>query len=307
MQFAFLFPGQGSQRVGMLGELTRTEESVRQTFAEASQVLGRDLLQMVREGPEEELNRTENTQPALLAAGVAIQRLWDHRGGAVPHYMAGHSLGEYTALVAAGSLDFSDALQIVTERGRLMEEAVPEGKGKMVAVLGLQAEEVMALTREITVQGQVAIANFNAPDQVVLAGECGPVDAVAEAACAKGARRTVVLPLSTPSHCGLMEPAAKRLAERLSSVVIRPPAVPVLNNVDVASPSNPAQIRDALVRQLVSPVRWTELIQRLSVQYLFELGPGKVLCGLSKRIERGVKCMAVPEGSGLDEALKTVQ
>ena len=304
--FAFVFPGQGSQSVGMLEDYPDTEGVVSRTLEEASEALGRDLAEIIRSGPEEELNRTENTQPALLAADVAVYRLWQVRGGASPAFMAGHSLGEYAALVAAGSLELSEAVRLVADRSRFMQEAVPAGQGKMAALLGLDDDTVIGLCRDREGQGVVTPANFNAPGQVVIAGEADLVDQVVAAAKEAGAKRAVELPVSIPSHCPLMEPARERLAERLSQTEIKAPGIPVINNVDVEAPTDPEAIRDALARQVASPVRWTGTVQRLKEQgaaRVMELGPGKVLCGLAKRIDRSMPCLPVVDAASLDEAL----
>jgi [acyl-carrier-protein] S-malonyltransferase len=307
-QTAFLFPGQGSQSVGMLDGFSDPDGVVERTLAEADEALGRDLAGLIRGGPEADLNRTENTQPAMLVAGVAAYRLYEHRGGAAPTAMAGHSLGEYSALVAAGSLGFADAVTLVADRARFMQEAVPAGQGKMAALLGLDDATVAELCQ--TQEGEsgriVRPVNFNAPGQVVVAGDAAAVDAVLTAASEAGAKRAVELPVSIPSHCPLMQPAADRLAERLAEVAIAPPRVPVLNNVDVAAPEDPDAIRDALVRQLANPVQWTRTIGQLKeqgVERVAEMGPGKVLCGLNKRIDRRMPCQPVVDDASLDELL----
>lgn len=304
--FAAVFPGQGSQAVGMLARLAEQEPVVRETFDEASQALGRDLWALSQEGPEEQLNRTETTQPALLTAGVAVYRAWTRRGGTQPAFMAGHSLGEYTALVAAGALGFADAVPLVADRGRFMQEAVPEGEGLMAAILGLEDDTVRQLCADHSGSGTVAAVNFNAPGQVVVAGARPAVEAVVAAAKETGAKRAMELPVSIPSHCALMAPAAERLAQRLEQVELRAPAIPVVNNVDVAAPSDPAAIRDALVRQLSNPVRWTEVIRHMvgeGAEAIRELGPGNVLCGLNKRIERRMPCQSVNDPDSLATAL----
>ncbi|HKL78102.1 MAG TPA: ACP S-malonyltransferase [Gammaproteobacteria bacterium] len=307
-QTAFLFPGQGSQSVGMLDGYADPEGVVEQTLEEANEALGRDLAGLIRGGPEVDLNRTENTQPAMLVAGVAVYRLYERRGGALPTAMAGHSLGEYSALVAAGSLAFSDAVRLVADRAHFMQEAVPAGQGKMAAILGLDDDAVVGLCQEQEeASGRIVRAvNFNAPGQVVVAGEAEAVDAVLSAASDAGAKRAVELPVSIPSHCPLMQPAAERLAERLAEVSIAPPQVPVINNVDVAAAEEADAIRDALVRQLANPVQWTATIAELKergVERVAELGPGKVLCGLNKRIDRRLPCQPVVDAASLDELL----
>lgn len=309
MALAFLFPGQGSQSPGMLEGFPDPDGVVATTLEEGSDALGWDLGKLVREGPEEELNRTENTQPALLAAGVAVARLWRHRGGPMPAFMAGHSLGEYSALVAAGSLDFPSAAQLVAERARFMQEAVPQGKGGMAAVLGLDDATVRELCDRIRDRGVVQPANFNAPGQVVVAGQKEAVAALLEAASRAGAKRTVELPVSIPSHCTLMEPAAQRLKERLAQTELQAPGVPVVTNVDAAPLRDADSVRDALIRQLASPVLWAQgiqLLRREGVVDALEMGPGKVLCGLNRRIDRAMTCHALQDQSGLDEALQAL-
>ncbi|MFA9462095.1 ACP S-malonyltransferase [Thiohalorhabdus methylotrophus] len=310
--FAFIFPGQGSQSVGMLDAYPDTDGVVTRTLEEASEALGRDLAKLIGTGPEDELNKTEVTQPAMLAAGVAAHRLWNAQGGANPRFMAGHSLGEYTALVAASSLDFGEAVKLVADRARFMQEAVPAGTGKMAALLGLDDPTVEELcTAEERRSGQVVRpVNFNAPGQIVIAGAAEAVAAVMESAGAAGAKRAVELPVSIPSHCPLMEPAAERLAERLREVDLRSPSVPVINNVDATPSEDPEAIRDALVRQLASPVRWTAAIEQMrdnGVGRVLEMGPGKVLCGLNKRIDRRMPCLPVIDEESLNQALEQAQ
>ncbi|MEW9899300.1 ACP S-malonyltransferase [Chitinivorax sp. PXF-14] len=305
MSTAFVFPGQGSQSVGMLNGFADLAV-VKATIEEANTVLGFDLWSMIENGPQELLNQTINTQPAMLAAGVATYRAWLQLGGATPALMAGHSLGEYTALVAAGALSFADALQLVRFRAEAMQDAVAEGQGAMAAVLGLDDEPLIAACREAA-QGQVLEAvNFNSPGQVVIAGDKAAVERGIEACKARGAKRALLLPVSVPSHCALMKPAAARLADRLASVQIDTPVVPVLHNADVASHTDPATIRDALVRQLYSPVRWVETIQALAargVTLVAECGPGKVLAGLNKRIDGNLQSAALTDGAALKALL----
>ena len=306
MSLAFVFPGQGSQSVGMLAGLGE-QPLVKETFAQASEVVGFDLWELVQKGPEAELNDTANTQPAMLAAGVAIWRLWQQRGGENPVVMAGHSLGEYTALVCAGAVDFEEAVALVRERGRYMQEAVPPGDGAMAAILGLGDEQVIAICERAAEGEVVAAVNFNSPGQVVVAGAAGAVSRAVDLAKEEGARRAVVLPVSVPSHCALMRDAAGRLEERLKEVTIRSPEVPVVNNVDVMAERDPGAIRDALVRQLYSPVRWVETIRCLAergVDSLVECGPGKVLAGLNRRIDRGMKVFPVYDEDSLKNAFE---
>ncbi len=306
MSLAFVFPGQGSQSVGMLADLAAAYPQVEATFAEASEVLGYDLWKLVQEGPAEELNQTHITQPAMLSAGVAVWRVWNEKGGAQPAVMAGHSLGEYTALVCAGALAFKDAVALVAERGRLMQEAVPAGTGAMAAILGLEDQQVADVCAAAA-EGQVlSPVNFNSPGQVVVAGHAEAVNRAVEGAKEAGAKRALLLPVSVPSHCALMQPAADKLAERLAGIEVKAPAIPVINNVDVAVTDDAAAIRDALVRQLHSPVRWVETVQKMAadgVDALIECGPGKVLAGLNKRIERDMAADALFDSAGLDKAL----
>jgi len=306
MNKAFVFPGQGSQAVGMLAELAAAFDTVEATFAQASEVLGYDLWQLVQQGPAEQLNATHKTQPAMLAAGVAVWRVWQAAGGEMPVLMAGHSLGEYTALVCAGALEFADAVALVADRGRFMQQAVPEGEGAMAAILGLEDEQVAAICEQAAHGEVLEAVNFNSPGQVVIAGQATAVARAVEAAKAAGAKRALVLPVSVPSHCALMKPAAERLAERLAGVNIAAPSIAVLHNADVAAYSEPEQIRDALVRQLHSPVRWVETIRALAgegVAAVIECGPGKVLAGLNKRIERKMPVFPVFDPASLDKAL----
>jgi len=302
---AFVFPGQGSQSVGMLADAAERPE-VRETFAEASAALGFDLWSLVQGGPDTELNQTHNTQPAMLAASIALWRVWLAEGGVRPGMVAGHSLGEYTALVAAGSLDFADAIRLVAERGRLMQSAVPVGEGAMAAILGLDDETVRAICAEAA-QGEVVEAvNFNAPGQVVIAGATAAVNRACELLKARGAKRALPLPVSVPSHCALMRPAAERLAEHLAAVSIRAPEIRVLHNVDVASHTDPEGIRTALVQQLYSPVRWVETVAAMvaaGIATTVECGPGKVLAGLNKRIVKGLSVLPVADLAGLQSAI----
>ncbi|MDR9436978.1 MAG: ACP S-malonyltransferase, partial [Thiohalophilus sp.] len=250
MTLAFVFPGQGSQSEGMLKDLAAAYPQVGETFAQASDKLGYDLWQIVQQGPAGDLNRTDITQPAMLAAGVATWRVWQAQGGAMPALMAGHSLGEYSALVCAGSLDFSDAIALVAERGRLMQDAVPAGEGAMAAILGLEDDAVRQACEDAAEGEVLAPVNFNSPGQVVAAGNKSAVERLVNVAKERGAKRALVLPVSVPSHCSLMQPAADKLAEVLAQIEVKAPQIPVINNVDVAAPTEPAAIRDALVRQL---------------------------------------------------------
>ena len=305
-QFAIVFPGQGSQTVGMLAELAAQFPLVEETFAEASAALGYDLWQLVQQGPAEELNKTWQTQPALLAASVAIYRVWLEQGGKQPALLAGHSLGEYSALVCAGVLDFADAVRLVELRGKLMQEAVPEGTGAMQAIIGLDDAAIRQACEE-SAQGQVVSpVNFNSPGQVVIAGNKEAVERAGVACKAAGAKRALPLPVSVPSHCALMKPAAEKLAVALEELTFNTPQVPVVNNVDVKCEQTSAAIRDALVRQLYSPVRWTESVEFIAsrgVSQLVEAGPGKVLTGLTKRIADSLTAVAVNDPASLNAAL----
>ncbi|GLR09688.1 [acyl-carrier-protein] S-malonyltransferase [Mixta theicola] len=306
-QFAMVFPGQGSQTVGMLAELAADNPIVEATFKEASDALGYDLWQLTQQGPAEELNKTWQTQPALLAASVALFRLWQQKGGKTPGMMAGHSLGEYSALVCAGVLDFAEAIKLVELRGKLMQEAVPAGTGAMQAIIGLDDAAIQQACEEAA-QGQVVSpVNFNSPGQVVIAGHKEAVERAGAACKAAGAKRALPLPVSVPSHCALMKPAADKLAVALENITFNAPALPVVNNVDVKCETSPEAIRSALVRQLYSPVRWTECVEFMAAQgvtSLLEVGPGKVLTGLSKRIVDTLTASAVNDPASLAAALE---
>jgi [acyl-carrier-protein] S-malonyltransferase len=303
---AMVFPGQGSQSVGMLAELAAAYPQVGTTFAEASEALGYDLWQLVQDGPEDVLNQTDRTQPAMLASGVAVWRVWRERGGAQPALMAGHSLGEYTALVCAGALDFVEAIALVAERGRCMQSAVPAGVGAMAAILGLDDDAVAAVCAEAAGTEVLSPVNFNSPGQVVIAGHAAAVDRAVVTAKSAGAKRAVTLPVSVPSHCALMEPAAREFAARLAETAIRQPQVPVIQNVDAAAHDQPDIIRENLSRQLYSPVQWVRTVQGMGasgVTHIVEAGPGKVLAGLCKRIDKGIAAIAVYDPATLDAAL----
>lgn len=307
MKFAFVFPGQGSQSVGMMAGFDSLP-SVRETFVEASDILGQDLWQMVTAGSTEEINQTVNTQPVMLAAGVAVYRAWASLGGTQPAMAAGHSLGEYTALVAAGSLSFADALPLVRFRAQAMQEAVAEGEGGMAAILGLEDDAVRAVCADAA-QGDVLEAvNFNSPGQVVIAGHKRAVERGMELAKAKGAKRALPLPVSVPSHCALMRPAADKLARYLDGVGLKTPQMPVLHNADVKSYGAEAEIKDALVRQLYSPVRWVETVQAFAAQgigHVAECGPGKVLAGLNKRIDSALQAVALTDAAALEQTINS--
>lgn len=307
----FVFPGQGSQSVGMLRELAATYPEAEGTFAVANEALGFDLWGLITEGPEPELNRTENTQPALLACSVAIWRIWTAATSIRPACMAGHSLGEYSALVCAGALAFEDALRLVRERGRLMQEAVPSGVGAMAAVLGLEDERIVQLCESIsTPEAVVAAANFNAPGQVVVAGHGPAVQRLVELAKSEGAKRSVLLPVSVPSHCLLMKGAAEKLSGFLASISIELPAIPVLHNVDVLKHANATEIRTALEQQMYASVRWSDTVRAMRVAGItrfVECGPGKVLAGLNKRIAPDSTIRSVNDTESLNLALEFVE
>lgn len=309
MSLAFVFPGQGSQSVGMMSALAAEFPVVKQTFAEASQALGQDLWQLVEQGPEASLNQTEITQPVMLAAGVATWRAWLAASGPRPQTMAGHSLGEYSALVCAGAVDFADAMRLVADRGRFMQQAAPAGQGAMAAILGMEDDAVRNLCQQAA-QGDVLDAvNFNSPGQVVIAGTAAAVARAVEQSKAAGAKRAVMLPVSVPSHCRLMHPAAQQMAERLKQAEIRRPQIAVIHNTHVQAESDPQAIRNALVRQIESPVRWVETIRKMAadgVTRIVECGPGRVLTGLNKRIAKTVETLPVYDPATLHAALATL-
>ena len=309
MALAFVFPGQGSQSVGMLADLHKEFSVVKDTFDAASNTLGYDLWDIVQQGPDDKLNQTDVTQPAMLSAGVAAWRVWQEKQGKQPVVMAGHSLGEYTALVCAGSLAFEDAVTLVADRGRFMQEAVPVGEGAMAAILGLE-DDVVEQACNQAVEGDVVQAvNFNSPGQVVIAGNARAVERAVENAKQAGAKRAVMLPGSVPSHCQLMEPAAHYLAERLQKVEIKVPTLDVINNVDVQIEADPDAIKDALVRQLCNPVQWVKTIQKMSaegVNTVVECGPGKVLAGLNKRIDKKMTTFAIYSSETIEQTLVSI-
>ena len=306
MTIAFVFPGQGSQSLGMLAELAASHSSVQSTFAEASDVLSYDLLQLVHEGPEAELNKTAKTQPALLASSVAIWRIWNELSQNQPVIMAGHSLGEYSALVCSSALSFTDAIQLVADRGAYMQDAVPAGIGSMAAVLGLDDNQIEAVCEQAA-QGQiVSAANYNSSGQVVIAGHKEAVERAVELAKVAGAKRSVILPVSVPSHCALMQKAADQFAERLDTVKFEHPNIPVLHNVDATERSDVSEIKLALQGQLYQPVQWVETIQKMlnkGVNTVIECGPGKVLSGLIRRIDRSLNIFPVFDPASLEKAL----
>jgi [acyl-carrier-protein] S-malonyltransferase len=308
-KLAFVFPGQGSQSVGMMQAFAGLRV-IADVFAEAAEALKQDLWKLVAEGPAEELNSTVNTQPVMLTAGYAVYRAWRDAGGPEPAIVAGHSLGEYTALVAAGALSFRDALPLVRFRAQAMQEAVPVGEGAMAAILGLEDDAVRSACREAA-QGQVVEAvNFNAPSHVVIAGHKAAVERGVVAAKAMGAKRAVMLPVSAPFHSSLLKPAADRLAGRLEGVQVNAPRMPVVNNVDVAMESEPERIKAALARQACSPVRWVEVVQRMAMEgvaHVAECGPGKVLAGMTKRIDNRLQGHAITDAQALQQVMATVR
>lgn len=309
MKFALVFPGQGSQSLGMMAGYGGSPV-IRATFDEASSALGRDLWQLANDGPAEAQSQTVNTQPLMLTADIAVYRFWLEKGGMPPAMVAGHSLGEYSALVAAGVLQLKDAVPLVEQRARAMQAAVPAGEGAMAAVMGLDAAGVVAACAEAA-QGQVVQAvNFNEPKQTVIAGHKAAVERAAELVKAKGAKRALMLPVSAPFHCLLMQPAADALKIHLAAVSLSAPRIPVVNNVDVAQLVDPEAIRDALVRQAASPVRWVETMQAMQaagVTHVFECGPGKVLSGLVKRCVESLTGAAMNDLAGVDAALATIK
>ncbi len=309
MKIAFVFPGQGSQSVGMM-DAWAGHAAVESTLAQASQALGQDIAQLIAGGPAEELNLTTNTQPVMLASAVAVYRAWVAAGGRAPDLVAGHSLGEYSALTAAGAFDLADAVRIVRVRADAMQAAVPVGQGGMAAVLGLDDDVVREVCSQAA-QGEIVEAvNFNAPAQVVIAGNKAAVERACELAKARGAKRALLLPVSAPFHSSLLRPAADVLSRALAAVTLNSPSIPLINNVDVACPADPDAIRDALVRQAWHPVRWVETVQAMKAQgitHIVECGPGKVLNGLTKRIDRDLVGLAITDPESLQAALETLK
>lgn len=304
MSVAFVFPGQGSQSVGMLAELAEQHTEVKDTFSQASEVLGYDLWELVQNGPEEELNQTARTQPAMLTAGIAVWRVWQKQMDFTPSYMAGHSLGEYSALVASGALQFDDAVRLVEQRGQLMQAAVPAGEGAMAAILGLSDSDVEAACQQAAKDGVVEAVNYNAPGQVVIAGHRQAVEKATELAQQAGAKRAMILPVSVPSHCELMQDAADKLAGLLKDTEIQMPTIPVVHNASVIVSESVDEIRQQLARQLHSPVRWVESIQWLQqqgVDTMVECGPGKVLAGLARRIDKTLGAQPLFDQKTLDK------
>ncbi len=311
MEFAFVFPGQGSQSVGMVAALAESYPVVKQTFEEASDAISLDLWKLVSAGPEEQLNQTSNTQPAMLSASYAIWQIWKSATDAMPNLMAGHSFGEISALTCGGAIPFADAVAIARKRGELMQNAVPAGTGAMAAVLGLQDEQLDELCRAISTEDKVVEAvNYNAPGQVVVAGHVAGVDQLIEEAKQNGAKRALKLPVSVPAHSSLMQPAAELFAQVIAQVDMQLPQPGVIQNATMAMAEEPAQIKDALQAQLHSPVRWVQTVHNLRDQgigLLLEIGPGKVLTGLHKRIDKAVKSVCVCDNDALETAVKTIE
>jgi len=307
MSLAIVFPGQGSQSIGMMKSFYEEYEIARQTFEEASDALGYDLWKLVSEGTTEELNKTEVTQPAMLAAGVICWRIWNEKNGTQPDLLAGHSLGEYTALVCAGAIDFKDAVKLVAQRGKLMQASVAEGEGAMAAILGLDDASVIEACKTAAEGEVVEAVNFNSPGQVVIAGQRTAVQRAIDTLKETGAKRALMLPVSVPSHCQLMVPAAEKLYETLAEITVNTPVIPVIHNVDVSVHSDADEIRQILKQQLYNPVRWVDTIQSMTdqgVDKIIECGPGKVLTGLCKRIDKNINGFAVFDTDSLTSALE---
>lgn len=305
-QLAFVFPGQGSQKVGMLAELAESYPVVEETFAQASGVLGYDLWQLIQNGPQEELNLTEKTQPMLLTASVAIWRIWEQKGGAKPVLMAGHSLGEWSALVCSGVVAFEDAVKLVQLRGKYMQQAVPAGVGAMAAIIGLDDDAINAACEQAAGDEVVAAVNFNSPGQVVIAGHAGAVERAIEGCKEAGAKRAMPLPVSAPFHTSLMRPAADNLAEQIMATEFSAPTVPVVHNVNAKTEADPEKIKQLMIEQIYTPVLWVDCTRTLvesGVTQVVECGPGKVLSGLCRRIEKSLSAFATETSADLDKAL----
>ncbi|MBR9866457.1 MAG: ACP S-malonyltransferase [Oceanospirillales bacterium] len=303
---AFVFPGQGSQHLAMLAELAAEHSVIQEAFAEASEVLGYDLWELTQNGPEADLNQTDRTQPALLTAGVALWRLWKQQGGAMPAMMAGHSLGEYTALVCAGAIDFKDAVNLVRLRGEFMQQAVPAGTGAMAAILGLADDAIEAACIAAAGDEVVSPVNFNCPGQVVIAGNKAAVERAIEGCKEAGAKRAIPLPVSVPSHCVLMKPAAVQMAEELKKINISMPEITVVQNFTAKEPASVDELVENLLAQLYSPVLWTDSVQNMiqqGIESTVECGPGKVLSGLNKKVQRTLAVAAINDPAGLEKAL----
>ncbi|AKH69825.1 malonyl CoA-acyl carrier protein transacylase [Spongiibacter sp. IMCC21906] len=309
-QVAFVFPGQGSQKVGMLAELAAAHPGIKHTFDEASQALGYDMWDLVQNGEQQQLNLTETTQPVLLTASVAVWRLWQAQGGAVPALMAGHSLGEFSALVCAGSLQFEDAVKLVRARGQAMQTAVPVGEGAMAAVLGLDDAKIIEICQQASDAGVVEAVNFNSPGQVVIAGQVAAVDKAIELLKAAGAKRAMPLPVSAPFHTSLMRPAGEKLEAALADLNVASPELAVVHNVHGQTESDPVKIKALLVEQIYSPVKWVSCVETMldkGIETTVECGPGKVLSGLSKRIQKSLTCLNIESPETLDAALAALK
>jgi [acyl-carrier-protein] S-malonyltransferase len=306
---AFVFPGQGSQKIGMLAELAEQNPIIEQTFSEASGVLGYDMWQLIQQGEQDEINLTQRTQPILLTCSVAIYRLWNEQQGTVPSQMAGHSLGEWSALVCANVIDFADGLRIVEARGKYMQQAVPVGQGAMAAIIGLDDQAILNACSEASSLGVVDAVNFNAPGQVVIAGSNNAVELAMEICKSAGAKRALPLPVSAPFHTSLMKPAADNLAEMVNAVTFRAPEVPIMHNVHAKNENDPAVIKALMLEQIYSPVKWVDCVKQLKASgasTLVECGPGKVLSGLAKRIDRELIALATESAADFDAALTTI-
>ena len=303
---AFVFPGQGSQKVGMLAEMAAAYPVITETFAEASQALGYDVWDMVQNGEQEQLNLTERTQPILLTASVALWRCWQQKSDLKPALMAGHSLGEFSALVCAGSLQFADAVTLVRDRGQFMQTAVPVGEGAMAAVLGLNDDVILDICNSSSAAGVVEAVNFNSPGQVVIAGKVAAVEAAIAACIEAGAKRAMPLPVSAPFHTSLMKPAGEKLAEKIAGLTVLSPETPVVHNVHAQTESDPAKIKELLVQQIYSPVKWVSCVETMvaaGIEQTVECGPGKVLGGLNRRIQKSLSAFALEDVAGFDKAL----
>ncbi|WP_026244606.1 ACP S-malonyltransferase [Dasania marina] len=303
---AFVFPGQGSQKIGMLAGMAAVYPVIQETFAEASEALGYDIWDMVQNGEQGQLNLTERTQPILLTASVALWRCWQQKSALKPALMAGHSLGEFSALVCAGSLQFADAVTLVRDRGQFMQTAVPVGEGAMAAVLGLDDQVILDICQNVSAGGVVEAVNFNSPGQVVIAGTVAAVDAAIVACKEAGAKRAMPLPVSAPFHTSLMQPAGVKLAEKIAGLELLSPQIPVVHNVHAQTESDPAKIKELLVQQIYSPVKWVSCVETMvaaGIEQTVECGPGKVLGGLNRRIQKSLSVFALEDTAGFDKAL----
>jgi [acyl-carrier-protein] S-malonyltransferase len=306
---AFVFPGQGSQKIGMLADLAEHNPIIEKTFSEASEVLGYDMWHLIQKGAQEDINLTERTQPILLTCSVAIWRLWNEKKGPMPSQMAGHSLGEWSALVCANVIDFADGLKIVEARGKYMQQAVPVGQGAMAAIIGLEDQAILDACSEASSLGVVDAVNFNAPGQVVIAGSNDAVEQAMEICKSAGAKRALPLPVSAPFHTSLMKPAADNLAEMVNAVTFRAPEVPIMHNVHANNENDPQVIKMLMLEQIYSPVKWVDCVKQLKksgASTLIECGPGKVLSGLSKRIDRELIALATESAADFDAVLTTI-